>query len=72
MVDEQIRVETWENIAKYFPYSVHTVRKKFGREMFNLSIIFKSHKGRSKKPVVWGYPSMLMGYVREKDRLKQL
>jgi hypothetical protein len=61
------RVEGWENIAEFFPYSEITVRKKFGPEMLATGVVFKSHIGRGKKRVVWSFPSLIKEYISKKQ-----
>lgn len=72
MDDQEIAVQTWENIAKLTPYSEQTLRKRFGREMLSLGIVIKSHIGRSKRLIVWGWPSMIIGYFRQKAKMGEL
>ena len=70
--DQEIAVQTWENIAKLTPYSVHTIRQKHGKEMLALHIVMKGHIGKGKRPVVWGWPGMIRQYFREKAKMGEL
>jgi len=40
--------------------------------MLKLGVVFKSRIGRGKRPTVWGWPTMIMAYFREKARRGEL
>ena len=72
MDEQETVVQTWENIADLTPYTEQTLRKRFGKEMLSLHIVMKSHVGRSKRPIVWGWPNMIRQYFREKAKRGEL
>jgi len=69
---EQTQVVGWAEIARFTPFSASTVQQKYGKEMLKIGVVFKSRIGRGKRPTVWGWPTMIMAYFREKSRRGEL
>jgi hypothetical protein len=67
MSEPERRVEGWDAIALFFPYNINTIRRKFAKEMFAAGVIFKSHVGKNKSPMVWTFPSLLKSYISMKQ-----
>ena len=70
--DQEEAVITWRNVAKFFPKSVHTVKTKYGPEMLRLGVVMKDRIGRTKKTIVFGFPSVIKRYVMEKAKRGEL
>lgn len=49
----------WEEIAFHTPFSADVMRKRYGKEMLNSGYVFRTHIGKSKRPRVWAYLSMV-------------
>ncbi|MBN2845531.1 MAG: hypothetical protein JXQ25_06045 [Deltaproteobacteria bacterium] len=60
-------VKGWEEIEKLFPHAPGTIRKKYGKEMFEAGVIFKSHIGPGKTPLVWSFPSLIKIFISKKQ-----
>ena len=61
-MSDEIIIVGWDAIAKFTPFSTQVVIKKFGKEMMNTGIVFKSRLGKSKRPRVWAFPFLIMKY----------
>ena len=72
MSDQELAVIGWKAIAAMTPYPVSTLRRQFGKEMLELGIVMKSKLGNWHRPTVWGWPSIIRQYFREKHRMGEL
>lgn len=73
--ESHLIVSTWEEIAKYFPgLSEHQVRKRFGKEMKALEVVYKGAMpgARRPEPVMWGIVWKIERYYSLKARKGEL
>lgn len=70
----EIIVVGWHDIVKYSPYSLATTRAKFGREMVEGGVLYKSRVGRGKHRaiVVWGYRNVIQTFFMHVFRRKTM
>jgi len=61
-------VGSWKRIAEYTPYKEQSLRKRFGKEMLALGVLFRNGMpGRKKKgPIIWGIVWCIEEYCRFK------
>lgn len=54
--DSHLIVSTWKKIAEYTPFTEQALRKRFGKEMKALGIIYKGNMPGNKRPepIIWG------------------
>lgn len=70
-IGSHIRVQGWEEIAEYFPFSSATLRRKYGQEMLDAGFLFRSKvcmEGEVKRRwVVWGWEYMIIMFQTMKQ-----
>ena len=67
-------VSTWEKIAEYTPFTEQVLRKRFGKEMLRLGVVFKNDMPGQKRrgPVVWGIVWNIERYIDLKAKKGEL
>ena len=63
-------VSTWPGIAEYTPFTEQVLRKRFGKEMLALGVVFKGNMPKSKRPepIIWGVVWNIEKYMRMKAK----
>ena len=67
-------VGTWAKIAEYTPFKAQSLRKRFGKEMKDLSVVYRNAMpGRMKKgPIIWGVVWKIEKYMDLKAKRGEL
>lgn len=75
---DEVAVATWPEIHRRFfhfdmngelePYcSLRTLQEKYGPELMECGAVVKFHKGRSRHPIMLGWPSRILAYIQWKQ-----
>ena len=67
-------VGTWEKIAEYTPFTEQVLRKRFGKEMLTLGVVFKNNMpGRKRRgQIIWGIVWNIEKYMSLKAKRGKL
>ena len=68
--DSHLIVSTWEKIAEYTPFTEQVLRKRFGKEMLALGVIYKYNmpKRMNRGNVIWGIVWKIEKFIDMKAR----